>query len=220
MGSQSHSSRQRTQRQWLLLAGVLAACGGVVDDGPQSSANEPGGSGSGSGNSGSAGTADRGSRPSHPVTGTGGSSSESEVEESSACGNGPGGFATTGGTGAAPGTGGKGLGLAGQGEGGFCGGCGTPLHIVVCQSRRYVAAEYTEEPVEGAEDACKVVQQHAGGEAGAGGAPASFCDTYVEKPTEYFDTGDCVGFESERRIGECVVNGECCVVVSSEGCGA
>lgn len=207
------SKDRRTQRQWLILAGVLAACGGVVDGAPQSSENEPSGSASASGTAGTAGTSGKGPGPSHPAAGTGGSSSEHE--ESFACGNGPGGAPTAGGKG---GKGGTDLGLGGLGEGGFCGGCGTPPRIVVCRSRRYVADEYTEEPVEDAEDACQLVQQHVGGEGGAGGAAASFCETYVEKPTEYFDHGDCVGFESESRIGECVVNGECCVVVLSEGC--
>lgn len=54
-----------------------------------------------------------------------------------------------------------------------------------------------------------------GGESFSGVDP---CENYVDPPPMYYDEG-CIGLDDENRLGECVLDNECCVVLEFLSCG-
>jgi hypothetical protein len=120
----------------------------------------------------------------------------------------------------------------------FCGGCSTPSYHVECNRRVVTATPSTGEPDYGRfgepDRACQGAQAEASGTAGAAnesaGAPSGTsgaggagglpdaCETFVDPPTTYFDEG-CIGSDDVDRAGSCIIDGECCVIVSHIYCG-
>jgi hypothetical protein len=122
-------------------------------------------------------------------------------------------------------------GTAGVGGVDECGGCE--------QAHTSIKCSFGEVPLLGDEQAafddgtalgCAAVQSRfewentggaagAAGAAGQAGADAGLCTSYIEpgKVVVRFN-GDCHETQNEFKRGECVLGGECCVVVNSYGC--
>jgi hypothetical protein len=90
-----------------------------------------------------------------------------------------------------------------------------------------------QQAVDDGADQCAVVQRRfdsdgsggAGGQGGstgaAGATEAGLCATYVEPGHVVGDflNDECFAAENEFKRGECILGGECCVVIEFNSCG-
>ena len=135
-------------------------------------------------------------------------------------------------------------GQAGSGDGdpfggaGECGGCQAYQSRIQCASGVVQLSAGEQQAIDEGGELCAVVQRRfdsqggggAGGQAGsngaagagaAGAAEAGLCATYVAPGHvvgELLD-GECFAAENEFKQGECVLGGECCVVIEFSSCG-
>jgi hypothetical protein len=117
----------------------------------------------------------------------------------------------------------------------LCGGCSPARFDIVCERGKVGLSEAEAEALDlNVAEGCALVGQRldrqneggAGGNesstgrgSGAGGETHGVCATYVDPGPTYqgFD-GYCINYSYEGKAGECVLDGECCVVVASIAC--
>jgi hypothetical protein len=191
----------------LSLVIAIGACGAKMNEGdPESNAVAPKGSGG-------SGAGRQSTMPSIPKITEGGRPTTNPDGNVSSCGS--------------PGHSGETQGVSGAT---YCGGCSAPYYHVEC-NRHAFTGETFDEPDQACEAAFGEVPGAAGtpnesqagaanGTSGAGGAAGlpDACETFVDPPTHYFDEG-CIGSDDVDRAGSCIVDGECCVIVSIIYCG-